>query len=159
MDNIVLYTDKYGDRLVKFKANFIFDVYSSLFDDLELDEVTEEQAMDALLEMDLSDLGEILINNIKESSIVRESDDIEHVDDEPESELKNEPDLPYFNFPELKIPIKISDLLPEIKTAIDNDRRFIVYKTNSDLYPTDYEKLKGMGIFAHKEKNQLSLRW
>lgn len=158
--DIKIYYTKGGDKLVKLKPQYIFDLY--LPDDYDDIEITVDEIHDMLSNMDSSDLAHIILENIDDHHVVREQDNVRHI--EKEYHIKQTQSYSTLQFPRLSIPLTGDELQNEIVQAMKYERSFVKYKltgegVNKYLSPEYKKKLNLMGISCYEENNYLCLHW
>jgi len=149
MESIKIYNDNYDDKFVKIKVEFILDIPINE----EVKSISNEQVIDALFEMERTDLGEKILNNFNKFHIITIDDNIEHIEevyDIPEEIKQTIRKKTYLSF---------NVFIETVKSEMSKGNKFAEIFSNDELSDEDIEKIKQIGFDVYRENNKYWITW
>lgn len=149
METIKIYEDKYGDKFIKMKVEFILDI--PIDDDVK--SINKKQTLDALFEMERTDLGEEILNNSENFHIISVSDNIEHIEEKYEYSQNIQSTV------KEKTYLSFDIFIETVKSEMSKGNKFAEIFSSDEFTNDDIEKIKQIGFDLYRENNKYCITW
>ena len=142
------------EKFVKVRFNFTMDI--PINDDIEKIDINGVE--DAIFNIDSSDLANSILDNIKNMYIVKESDNVEHIDVKYEESLIDD-SVSVDCLIETKLQIDL--LCNSIQVEMNKGNKFTIFsvKSNEYFHTDDIKKLADFGCLIYRENNDYYVSW